>query len=383
MASKDFYQILGVEEKASEEQIKTAFRKLAKTYHPDRNPGDREAEERFKEINEAYDVLSNPQKRRQYDQMRKYGAYGPFTGADRGAYNPYDFGRYGSPGPGQSYTWSTIDDADLGAFGGLGDIFEELLRQMGVDRGGRSQGRGKKRAIRGEDIHLSLEIPFELAMKGGRLVVKVPGKTICPACGGNGSAPGGKVNICKRCKGSGTVAYQLGGYALSRTCPECLGKGTRPEKPCPQCGGLGFSRGERKVGIRVAAGVTDRTKLKIADQGEPGNGGAPPGDLYITIRVSSDKKFTRRGDDIYTAISINLDEAMKGTTKKIATVGGKKVRLKIPAMTSAGKVFRLRGQGVHNQRHQRTGDHMVTVEVKIPHRMTKEQKKFVEGFAKK
>ena len=381
MTSKDFYQILGLDEKAAEEQIKAAFRKLAKTYHPDRNPGDKEAEERFKEITEAYDVLSTPQKRRQYDQMRKYGAYGPFTGADRGAYNPYDFGRYGSPG--QTHTWSTIDDADLGTFGGLGDIFEELLRQMGVDRGGRSRDRTKKRAIRGEDIRLSLEIPFDLAIKGGRLVVKVPGKTVCPACGGTGSAPGGKVNVCRRCKGSGTVAYQLGGYALSRTCPECLGKGTRPEKPCPQCGGLGFSRGERKVGIKVPAGVADKTKLKIASQGEAGDGGAPAGDLYITIRVSSDKEFTRRGDNICTVISIDLDEAMGGTTKDIPTVTGKKVRLKIPAKTPPGKVFRLKGQGVHNQRRQRTGDHLVTVEVKMPRKLTKEQREFLEGFSKK
>lgn len=383
MASKDFYQILGLDEKASEEQIKTAFRKLAKTYHPDRNPGDKEAEERFKEINEAYDVLSNPQKRRQYDQMRKYGAYGPFTGADRGAYNPYDFGRYGAgardkPTPGarlMTPTW--VPSADWGTY----------LKNYSARWGwtGEAQAEtGLRRepfAARIFIFHWRFPLTWQLRVVGWWSRCRE--KPSARLARGMAPLPAEKCMSVGAVRASGTVAYQLGGYALSRTCPECLGKGTRPEKPCPQCGGLGFSRGERKVGIKVPAGVADKTKLKIASQGEAGDGGAPAGDLYITIRVSSDKEFTRRGDDIYTAININLNEAMKGIAKNITTVTGKKVRLKIPAKTPPGKVFRLKGQGVHNQRRQRTGDHLVTVEVKIPGKLTREQREFVEGFSKK
>jgi len=384
MSSKDYYQILGIDENAGEKEIKSAFRKLAKTYHPDRNPGDREAEERFKEINEAYDVLSDSKKRKQYDQMRTLGAYGPFAPRQGGAGgSPFDFGGFGGPG-GQSYTWTTIDDADLGGFGGLGDIFEELMRQMGMERKGwRSKEEAKKRAARrGQDINLSIEVPFDLAIKGGKVVVKVPGKLVCEACRGSGAAPNGRVDVCKRCKGKGTVAYELGGYALSRTCPECLGKGTRPDKPCPSCGGLGFSRGERKIGIKLPAGVGDKTKLKLAGRGDMGEGKAPAGDLYITIRVTPSEEFVREGDDIRTTISIGVDEAILGTTREIKTVSGKKVRLKIPPGSQPGKVFRLKGHGVYNERKKRSGDHLVKVEVKIPKKLTEEQREFIESFAR-
>ncbi|MGQ9706720.1 MAG: molecular chaperone DnaJ [bacterium] len=370
MATKDYYEILGVSENASESEIKKAYRHLAKMYHPDRNPGDKQAEERFKEIGEAYSVLSDPEKRRQYDMMRKYGGTyaetGPFSG---GFVDISDF------------RWETLKDEDLFGFGGLGDIFEQFIRGFGTRSGTYTETRARPK--RGDDIHLNIEIPFELSLKGGKAIVKVPKEITCNKCGGSGAEPGTEVLICPRCKGMGSVSYSLGGYAISRTCPECLGKGTRPRRPCSSCSGLGFTRGIKKVRITIPKGIKDRTKIKIVGKGDEGFVGAQPGDLYITIRVTPDPNYERIGDDLIIKRTIGIDEAILGTKLEVVNPYSKKVMLRIPAGTQPGKRFRIKNMGVINERDRKIGNLIVEVNVKIPKNLTKEQKEFIKTFSKK
>lgn len=368
---KDYYEILGVDEDASENEIKKAYRKLAMMYHPDRNPGDEEAEKRFKDINEAHDVLTDPEKRKQYDMMRKYGGVG-YTGA--GA--PGDFG-FGQPGGGMGdVRWETITDEDLGSFGGLGDIFETIFKGFG-----HKEERKPKTRTRGDDIKMNMEIPFSLSVKGGTTIVKVPKDVKCPVCNGTGAEPGSKVTVCERCGGTGSVSYELGGYGLARTCPECLGRGVKPQRPCHSCNGLGFSKKTRKVRLKIPAGIRDNTKLKIEGRGDDGRGGGPPGDLYITIRVKPSKKFERKGDDIYTDVSIDYDDAILGTTVYVETVYGKKVKLNIPPGTQPDKIFKLPKMGVKNETKGVVGDHYVRVNVVIPRNLTEEERERIRQMS--
>jgi len=370
MATKDYYEILGVNEQATTDEIKKAYRRLAKMYHPDRNPGDKQAEERFKEIGEAYSVLTDPEKRKQYDMMRKYGGAYAGTGPSTGGF-----------GDTSGFKRETLKDEDLFGFGGLGDIFEQFFRGFGGRTGFYEETRAKPR--RGDDIHISMEIPFALSLRGGKAIVKVPNEMTCDTCKGSGAAPGTQVTVCSRCKGTGTVSYSLGGYAISRTCPECLGKGTRPRKPCPDCSGLGFIKGIKKVRITIPKGVKDKTRIKINGRGGEGLSGAPPGDLYITIRVSPDSNYERVGNDLVIKRTIGLDEAILGTTIEIESPYGKKARFKITAGTQPGKKFRIRKLGVINEREKRTGDMIIEVNVSIPKNLTREQKEFIKTFSKK
>ncbi|RLC41909.1 MAG: molecular chaperone DnaJ [Candidatus Coatesbacteria bacterium] len=373
MAVKDYYEILGISESASQDEVKKAYRKLAKMYHPDKNPGDKQAEERFKEIGEAYNVLSDPEKRKQYDMMRKYGAYAG-TGAGAGPFT-------GGFGAGEPFKWETLKDEDLFGFGGLGDLFESFFRGFGGGTHVETEQETKPR--KGDDIHMNMEIPFDLSIKGGKAVVKVPKDVVCKTCGGSGAAPGYDVVVCPRCKGTGSVSYKLGGYAISRTCPECLGRGTRPKKPCPTCGGLCYTRGVKKVRVRIPKGVKDKTRIKIKGQGDEGVKGATPGDLYITIRVQPDPKYVRKGNDIVIKKDIALDQAILGDTIEVTNPYGKTVRIKIPPGTQPGKKFRVKNMGIINELEKKKGDLIVEINVRIPKNLTKEQKEFIKTFSKK
>lgn len=358
----DFYKILGVPDKASQEEIKKAYRRLAKKYHPDANQGDQKAAERFKEVGEAYAVVSDPEKRKKYDQMRRFGGLG-FRGG----------GRPGGPGPaGQPQGGFSFDD-----IGGLGDIFSSIFdRGRGEPAGPRPEG-----PSRGEDVEYVVEIPFKTAVRGGRISISVPITEECAACTGSGAAPGAGVKRCSECKGSGTVTFGQGGFAVSRPCPACLGRGKVPETPCAACGGQGEVRQTRKVQVAVPAGVDTGSKIRLPGKGERGSKGGKPGDLIITCKVKPHSFFRRDGLDIHVSVPINVVQAMLGSKMSVKTVDGKKVLLKIPEGTQPGTRFRIRGQGV--KKGNRMGDQLVEVSVAMPEDLSEEGRAALEEFATK
>ena len=366
-AAKDFYKILGVAENASADEVKKAYRKLAKKYHPDANPNDAQAAERFKEISEAYSVLSDDKKRKQYDQMRRFGAFGGFGGAGGGG-----FGR-GAGAPGGGAAGATIDMEDLNAMGGLGDLFSSIF-----DFGKRRPN--AKGPERGHSVEYAVDIPFELAARGGKLPISVPVTETCATCHGSGAAPGTTPVTCPECRGSGTVTFGQGGFAVSRPCPACYGRGTIPTDPCPTCQGQGTVRQQRQINITVPAGVDTGSKLRIPGQGEPGAAGGPRGDLVITFRVEPHRFFRREGLDIYCTVPINVAQAMLGSRIRVRTVDGKHVVLKIPAGTQAGTRFRIKGQGV--EKGGRRGDQYVEVKVTVPKELDEQEERLMREFAK-
>ncbi len=325
---KDYYEILGVPEDASQEEIKKAYRRLAKEYHPDANPGDRAAEERFKEISEAYEVLSDPEKRRQYDQIRKFGTAGP------GGFNIDEMfsGAKESRGRGVSF--------DFGGFGWLSDLLGEIFD---FSRWGRPKGYGP---IRGEDVYAEVEVPFETAVLGGNVTVSVRKEGPCPVCGGTGAKPGSRTETCPTCNGLGTVSFVQGGFAVSRTCPTCYGRGRINFQPCDRCGGTGQVSVVRKYTVKLPIGIQDGGRVRLRGQGNPGVAGGPPGDLILTIRVRPHRFFSRKGDDLYCEVPISRKKAGEGAKVRIRTLDGRKVELRVPPGTRDGQTFRLRGLGV-------------------------------------
>jgi molecular chaperone DnaJ len=369
MAAKDYYQTLGVSEGAEADAIKKAYRQLARRYHPDKNPGDKQAEETFKEISAAYQVLSDPDKRRQYDQMRRMAAAGGGAGGFRG-FDP------GGPGAGG---WQTIDVEDLesifgGQGGGLGDLFSSIF-------GGRARARprGAPEPRRGADRQLELAVSFEVAARGGEIAVTVPLETECPRCHGNGAEPGSPVQTCPQCAGSGMVFLQRGGFSVQRPCPRCYGRGTLVEQPCRQCGGDGSVTERRQVKIRVPAGIEDGGKIRLRGKGEAGVAGGPPGDLLLTVRVKPHRFFRRDGLDVHVAVPVTIAQAILGTKLRVRTVHGTKVQLTVPPGTQSGTRFRLRGQGL--RAGDRAGDQYVEVTVKVPEKLTDEERELVEKLA--
>jgi molecular chaperone DnaJ len=363
--TKDYYQILGVSEKAEADEIRKAYRKLAKKYHPDANQGDPSAEARFKEVGEAHAVLSDAEKRKQYDQMRKLGSFG--FGAGRGA-------RPGAPGPGgpgfpggESFSFD-----DLGGLGGLGDLFSGIF-----DRG----RKGARRAgpQRGEDVEVSAEISFQTAVRGGNIAIQVPITEGCATCGGSGAAPGTGIRNCGECGGAGTVSFGQGGFAVKRPCPACMGRGRIPEVPCPSCAGSGQVRQTRKLQVAVPAGVETGSRIRLSGQGESGSQGGPPGDLILVFQVKPHRFFRREGLDIHVTVPVNLAQATLGSRVKVRTVSGKHVVLKIPPGTQSGTRFRIRGQGV--TRGERTGNQYVEVRVEVPETLTPEGEEAMKAFA--
>jgi molecular chaperone DnaJ len=361
---KDFYRILGVSEKASQDEIKKAYRKLAKQYHPDANPDDPAASERFKEVGEAYGVLSDAEKRKQYDQMRRFGGIG-FGGRGGGPQRP---------GPGAPPGGGSFSFEDLQGFGGLGDLFSSIF-----DRGGRRTGERRSERRKGQNVEYVVDIGFETAVSGGKISIEVPITEECATCSGSGAAPGSGLTTCSECGGSGTVSFGQPGFAVKRPCPACFGRGRIPEKPCPSCAGRGEVRQNRKIQITVPKGTDEGTRLRLSGQGEKGVGGGPPGDLLITFRVKPHRFFHREGLDIHVTVPINVVQAALGSKVRVRTVHGKKVILKIPPGTQTGTRFRIRGQGV--EKGDRLGDQIVEVKVEVPEKLSDEERQAMEQFA--
>lgn len=350
---RDYYKVLGIGRTASEEEVKKAFRKLALKYHPDKNHGNKEAEERFKEINEAYAVLSDAEKRRAYDM---FGHAGVGTGAE-------GFGRGGGG-----------FDFDFG--GGFSDVFSDIFEDF---FGGST--RARRRPERGADLRYDLEIAFEDAVFGKEIKVRIPRWERCTDCRGTGAKDGTSLKTCDACKGAGQLRYQQGFFSINRTCGHCRGEGRIISESCPECRGAKRIQREKTLAIKIPAGVQNGSRLRLPGEGEPGESGASPGDLYVVITVKEHPIFTRQGNDMMCEISISYTQAALGASIEVPTLQGK-TDLKIPAGTQHGKVFKLKGLGVPDLRGYGTGDLLVQVHVAVPTKLTARQRELLEEFAK-
>ncbi len=359
--ARDFYQVLGVPDSASAAEIKKAYRRLAKQYHPDANPNNTQAAERFKEISEAHTVLSDADKRKQYDQMRRLGAFE--GGMRRGP------GAGGRPGPGTGAPGGFeqgFDFSDIGSFG-LGDIFSSIF------------GKGRREAGPPEALETVVEIPFRVAALGGKVPVRLPINETCGTCKGSGAAPGATISACSECNGRGSVTFGQGGFAVSRPCPRCRGKGRVPSSPCPACGGAGEVRAEHEVLIAVPPGTETGTKVRLRGQGQAGGPGEPVGDLLVSFQVQPDRFFRRDGLDVIGEVPLNLAQAVFGTRLRVRTLDGKKVVLRVPPGTQPGRKFRIKGMGI--PKGDKRGDQLVQVQVKIPEELTPEQEAMLKQYA--
>jgi molecular chaperone DnaJ len=363
--NKDYYAVLGVSASATQGEIKKQYRKLAAKHHPDKNQGDPKAADRFKEISEAYQVIGDEEKRKQYDQMRQLGAFGGGRGAGgRGTGFSGGFST-GQPGGG--------DFNFEGGLGSFGDIFSSMF-------GGSSRASTRPRGPeRGQDIETTIEIPFHTAALGGKVSISLEANEECQTCHGSGAAPGSKVQTCPECSGRGTISFGQGGFAVQRPCPMCLGRGQVPSERCPTCNGAGEVRARKKVMISVPPGVDTGTKIRLKGQGGKGTNGGQPGDLFISFNVQSDRFYKREGLDLVAPVAINIAQATLGSKTSVETLDGKKVTIKIPPGTASGKRFRVPGQGI--EKDGTRGDLLVQVEVTVPDRLNEEQEKAMRDFA--
>ncbi len=365
--NKDFYAILGVPASATQDEIKKQYRKLAAKHHPDKNPNDAKAAERFKEISEAYQVLGDAQKRRQYDDMRRLGAFGGMGGFGGGA-GPRP-GPAGGPGAGFPGGFR-FEEVDLGGLGGLGDIFSSMFG------GG---GKARRGPERGQDVEVNLEVPFRTAVLGGKVTIDLEVNEECGVCKGTGGAPGSKMQVCPECGGRGSISFGQGGFAVQRPCPQCLGRGSVPTQRCATCSGAGEVRAKRKIAVTVPVGADTGTKIRLKGQGGHGARSGPPGDLFITFMVQPDRFYKREGLDLIATVLINIAQATLGSKINVKTIDGKKVSIRIPHGTASGKRFRVRGQGV--KKGQEHGDLIVEVEITVPEQLTEEQERMMREFA--
>lgn len=350
---KDYYQTLGVASTATDKELTKAYRKLAKQFHPDTNPA---SEDKFKEISAAYDVLGDAAKRKEYDEVRRLGASG-FPGG---------FGRAGGPGGG---SFRVEDLGDLGdLFGGLG----------GFGGGRRSRSPGPRR---GADVEAELHLSFEDAVRGVTTAVNLAGEARCETCHGSGAAPGTSPVTCPMCHGSGALQDNQGLFSLSRVCPQCSGRGTIIETPCPTCRGTGVQRRTRSVKVRIPAGVEDGQRIRVKGRGAAGRANGPSGDLYVVVHVDKHPLFGRRGKNLTLVAPVTFAEAALGTTITVPTLD-EPVTLRIPAGTASGQTFRVKGRGVPSAGRRGGGDLLVTVEVTVPKKLTDEQRAAVEELAR-
>jgi molecular chaperone DnaJ len=375
--AKDFYSVLGVNSSASHDEIKKAYRRLAKKHHPDANQNDPKAAERFKEISEAYTVLGDEEQRKKYDEMRRLGAFGGFgdsgTGGrarERTRSRSGPTGTGASPGGTGSFRYQ---DFDIGGLGGLGDLFSSMF-------GGNDRPNARPRdAERGQSVETTLEVPFRTAVQGGKIPVDLEVNEECGVCHGNGAAPGATLKTCPECNGRGVISFGQGGFAVNRPCPMCLGRGQVPSERCPNCGGSGEVRTIKKVLITVPPGSDTGTKIRLKGQGGRGSGGAEAGDLVITLQVLPDRFYTREGLDLIASVPLNIAQATLGTKISVKTLNGKRISLKIPPGTASGRRFRVRGQGVHKD--QQPGDLIVEVAIVVPEHLSEEQERMMKEFA--
>ena len=363
--AKDYYEVLGVNKNASKDEIKKAYRKLARKYHPDVNKDNPEAESKFKEVNEANEVLSDDTKRAQYDQFG-HDAFTQGGGASAGGFNQGGFGGFGGFGGGQA--------------GGFEDIFDMFFGGQG------GRGQQQRGPQRGDDLRYDLDIAFKEAAFGTEKKVKIARLEECDHCHGTGGEPGSKVDTCPTCHGTGQqqVVQQtpFGQFASTRTCPDCQGKGKKIEKTCRVCHGSGEVRKQREIEVKIPAGVDSGTRLRIGGEGNPGTNGGPRGDLYVYIYVRPDKEFKRNGNDVVVEQTISFAKAALGATISVDTLDGK-ADLKIPAGTQTGTAFRMRNKGISYLRDKnRRGDQHVVVTIETPKKLDDKQKRLLLEFAK-
>ena len=349
---KDLYDALGVSRTASPEELKKAYRKLVRQYHPDKNPGDEAAEERFKEIQGAYDVLSDPEKRKQYDA---------FGSAD---------GRVGGfPGGGANVNFDFNDLSDLSdLFGGrLGDIF--------------GRGSARQPSGRGADVQAEVRVSFDDALRGLETQIPVEAEAACRECGGSGAQPGTAPIICPECRGRGVTVESQGLFGLSHTCPRCHGAGTVIEKPCPRCKGSGRERRTRRYKVKIPAGVKNGTQIRLKGKGEPGYGGGPPGDLIVITRVADSPLYKRRGSDLEIEVPVTFADAALGSKVEVQTPEGP-VSLKVPAGSESGKLLRIKGRGAPKLNGGGKGDVLARLKIAVPKKPSKKERELLEQLQK-
>jgi molecular chaperone DnaJ len=359
MAKEDYYSLLGVEKGADKDAIKSAYRKLAMKYHPDRNPDDATAEQKFKEVNEAYDVLKDEQKRAAYDRFGHAafdgtGGMGGFGGG-RG---PGGFGGFGGGDPSSAFS----------------DIFDDLF--------GDFTGRRRSSAARGADLRYNMEIDLEEAFTGKNATIRVPSSVSCDECSGSGAAKGSEPQTCPTCGGAGKVRAQQGFFTIERTCPNCHGQGRIISNPCTSCSGSGRVQRDRTLNVNIPAGVEEGTRIRLAGEGEAGVRGGPQGDLYIFLSIKPHSIFERDGAHLHCTVPISMTTAALGGHVEVPTVSGGRTKVTIPAGTQSGRQFRLRGKGMPILRSKAHGDMYIEAKLETPVNLNKKQKELLEAFSK-
>jgi molecular chaperone DnaJ len=352
--SDDYYKTLGADKSASADELKKAYRKLAMKYHPDRNKDNPEAEKKFKEINQAYDILKDEEKRAAYD---RYGA-AAFDGSMGGGGGGGGFGGFG------------------GGAGGFSDIFEDVFSEfMG---GGRGAGRGGSRATRGSDMQYTMEISLEDAFTGVEKTIKIPINQTCDGCSGSGAAAGAGETTCSTCNGAGSMRAQQGFFTVQRACPTCHGAGRVIKDPCKKCSGSGLTRKEKTLKVKIPPGVDTGKRIRLGGEGEAGQRGGPSGDLYVLLVVKPHKFFQRDGSNLHCRVPVKMTTALVGGEIEVPTISGTKTRVKVPAGTQSGQQFRLKSKGMPDLRSSHFGDMYIEARVETPVNLTKKQKDLIE-----
>ncbi|HEY6149597.1 MAG TPA: molecular chaperone DnaJ [Gaiellaceae bacterium] len=351
---KDLYETLGVSRGASQDEIKKAYRKLARRHHPDANPGDAAAEERFKEVQTAYDVLSDSEKRKQYDRL--------------GTQN-------GRPGPGGGFSFG--EGFDINDLGDLSDIFGGLFSNLG----GRGRAQQQQRGQRGRDLEVEVNLSFEDSLRGVETTIPVELETACRECSGSGAKPGTTPSLCPECQGRGVVSQSQGLFALSQPCPRCRGNGTVIEDPCPNCRGTGRERRTKRYTVKIPAGVKDGSKIRLRGKGEAGYGGAEAGDLFVVTRVAPSKTYTRRGDDLVVDVPVLFSDAALGAKAEVPTPDGP-VTVKVKPGTTDGTLLRVKGKGAPKLKGSGRGDLLARVKLTVPKKLNKKQRELLEELKK-